>query len=480
MKRSKHNLSHYKLLTSSMGDLTPVGCFPVLPGDTVQLHSSALIRVSPMVAPVMHPIVVRIHHWFVPYRLLWTGWEDFITGVDDTPPPTHGSYEVQAGDVWDYFGVKPGANIQGFLQFHNRAYNMIWNNWYRDQDLQASVDEGANQAVLQCAWEKDYFTSARPWPQKGDAITLPLGTTAPVVSAGGGGPTFDGGGLTASPLRMQAANGNVAWVTPPGSTATATWNTTDLEADLSAATAVDVNDVRRAFALQRYQEARARYGSRYTEYLRYLGVAPADSRLQLPEYIGGGKQTIAISEVLQTTPQASPSVSDFGVGDMYGHGISAMRTRKARKFIQEHGMIMSLMSVRPKAIYADGYPREMAKFTKEDYWQRELEHIGQQPIYNREVYTGAAAPADAFGYQDRYSEYRSIPSTIAGDFRSTLDHWHMARLFGSEPTLNGDFVKCDATKRINAVTSMDNLWTMVNHRIVARRLVSRNAAARIY
>lgn len=491
MKRSLHNLSHYRLSTFSMGYLVPVGCYEVLPGDTVQQHASALLRVSPMVAPVMHPMSVRIHHWFVPYRLLWSGWESFITGGSDgegdgfSTLPTHTTtVPVAVGSLLDHLGL-PTGSVLTYVPFALRAYNMIFNEYYRDQDLvtERNLDDGNNGSAVelpvQIAWEKDYFTAARPWPQKGPEVTLPLGTSAPIK--------FDALKATAPALGVKdSANVDTnmtfgALGNPLGAmAAAAAGGTKNLFADLSSATAVNVNDVREAFALQRYQEARARYGSRYTEYLRYLGVRSSDARLQRPEYLGGGKQTISVSEVLQTTPAGVPSTSDFGVGDMYGHGVSALRSRAFRKFFEEHGVVLSLMSVRPKTIYATGQHRMFNRSTKEDFWQRELEHIGQQEVLNKEVYEAHTSPDGVFGYNDRYSEYRYHPSGIAGEFRTTLNHWHMARLFASDPALNSTFVQCDPSKRINAVTTVDNLWVMVSQRIAARRLVSSSAAPRIY
>jgi len=495
MKRSKHNLSHYRLSTFSMGQLVPVGCFEVLPGDTVQQHTSALIRVAPMVAPVMHPMMVRIHHWFVPYRLLWEGWEPFITGGSDgegdgytTLPNYTTSGNVAVGSLLDHLGLPTGAPLT-YVQFALNAYNLIWNEYYRDQDLQSkralttgqSGDNNTTAGPAPICWEKDYFTASRVDPQKGPDVTLPLGVSAPVTGLGlstqgvGGAQNVyetDGSGTT---NYAGAMSGTLYIQNDPANT-----GYPNIRADLSQATAVDVNDVRRAFAIQRYQEARSRFGSRYTEYLRYLGVRSSDARLQRPEYLGGGKQTISVSEVLQTTPATSPSVTDFGVGDMYGHGVSAMRSRAYRSFFEEHGVVLSLASIRPKTIYATGQHRMFNRSIKEDFWQKELEHIGQQEVLNKELYAAHTTPNGVLGYNDRYSEYRYQPSGIAGEFRNTLNHWHMARLFSSDPALNASFVQCDPSKRINAVTTTDNLWCMFNHRIIARRLVSSSAAPRIY
>lgn len=485
-KRHKHSLSNYKLLTCDMGELVPIGIMEVLPGDTTQHATNALVRASPLLAPVMHPVHCRIHHWFVPHRLVWDEWEDFITGGPDGmdasifPTITIGA-GAAIGSLADYLGVPTGvAGIEtSALPF--RAYNLIYNEWYRDQDLQApttvSTDSGADTttslALQNCGWEKDYFTAARPWEQKGPAITIPLGDTAPVVSSGLV-PTFTG----QAPVNNKT-NAAMAFVTGTsglnagaGVGANAAGpaifgNQSGLEADLSGASAVTVNLLREAMALQRYEEARARYGSRYVEYLRYLGVRSSDARLQRPEYLGGGKQTLQFSEVLQTAEGENP------VGELRGHGISAMRTARYRRHFEEHGYVITVMSVRPKTIYAQGLPRTFNRRTKEDFWQLELQHIGQQEILNKEIYAAHTNPNGTFGFQDRYDDYRTIPSTIAGEFRDEiLDFWHMARIFGSTPALNADFVKCVPTERNFAVPSQDVLYVMAKHSIQARRLVA--------
>lgn len=498
MKRSKHSLSHYKLATFDMGQLVPVGMYEVLPGDSIRHHTAALLRVSPLQSPVMHPVSVRLHHWFVPYRLLWDGWEDFITGgadgnggsSGDFPYIASGGSGFSAGTLADYLGVPPGVNALEVSALPFRAYQMIWKEFYRDQDLQTAptistgsgADSTTTQTLQSICWEKDYFTTARPWTQKGDDVTVPLGTTADLVFPTSPTAAMDevyraGEGTLGSPQAATGSGvlnstnppsvaGNVEFrgdVTMPG----------DAYADLATAVGASINDIRRAFAIQRYQEARAMYGSRYTEYLRYLGVRSSDARLQRPEYLGGGKQTISFSEVLQTAEGTD------AVGTMRGHGISAMRSRRFLRFFEEHGVVMTLASVRPKTMYTDGLHRMWSRRTKEDFWQKELESIGQQEVLRGEVYANATDPNATFGYQDRYSEYRHQPSGISGDFRTTLNDWHLARIFGSEPTLNGAFVTCDPSKRIHAVQTDDVLWCLFNHSVQARRLVSKRAVNRV-
>lgn len=475
-----------------MGELVPINLVEVLAGDSIQQATSCLIRCSPLLAPVMHKCDVRIHHWYVPHRLTWEDWEDFITGgpdgMDDAVFPTitfGGGTGVAIGSLADYLGIPVGVNNIEVSALPFRAYGLIYNEWYRDQDLQAEVvvseasgaDTTTSRDMKNIGWEKDYFTSSRPFEQKGPSITIPLGTEAPIerrdnasswrVYQSGTNTLAGTGAISASASGvLQQSSGPVNLSLDPND---------QIYTDLSGVSAVTINVLREAMALQRYSEARARYGSRYTEYLRYLGIRSSDARLQRPEYLGGGKTTIQFSEVLQTAEGTNP------VGEMRGHGISAMRTNRYRRFFEEHGYVLSLLSVRPKTIYVQGLPRTWNRRAKEDFWQRELQHIGQQPVLNKEVYAAHASPDDTFGFQDRYDEYRRAESTVAGEFRdSVLDYWHMAREFGSSPALNSDFVTCVPTDRIFAAQENDTLYVMANHSIQARRLVAKTGTSFIF
>ncbi|UDN67496.1 major capsid protein [robinz microvirus RP_33] len=496
MKRSKFNLSYTKLLTCDMGELVPIGLTEVLPGDTVQQATSALIRCSPLLAPVMHPVRVQIHHWYVPHRLVWEDFEDFITGgptgMDASVFPTiamPAGPGAAIGSLADYLGVPTGVSSLGVSALPFRAYAKIFNEWYRDQDLQtelvidetSGVDTTTSVALQNADWEKDYFTSARPWEQKGPTITIPLGTTAPIDGIGYAATVSvvsnqlvretDG----TSPTYPFATEVGLANVFAKSTTGTGASTRPEIFANLSGASAITINALREAMALQRYSEARARYGSRYVEYLRYLGVRSSDARLQRPEYLGGGRQVIQFSEVLQTAEGTDP------VGEMRGHGIAGMRSNRYRKFFEEHGYVISLLTCRPKTIYVQGLFRHWNRRFKEDFWQQELQHIGQQEIQNKEVYAPHASPDATFGFQDRYDEYRRSESLISGEFRNTtLDHWHMARIFSSSPALNASFVSSVPTKRIFASTATDGLYVTCKHSIQARRMVAAVGKSYIY
>lgn len=501
MRRSKFSLSHYRLLTCDMGELIPLTWFEALPGDTVQQATSALVRVAPMLAPVMHPVMIRIHHWFVPNRLIWEDWEDFITGGDDgnfvaVPPFIDFQSDVETGSLADYLGVPVGTsgNINA-LPF--RAFSLIFNEHYRDQDLvseravglSSGQDSTTSVDMVNVAWEKDYFTTARPWEQKGEDVVIPIGSTAPVKGMGKHSQTFEHGAQTV----YESDGSEVIYDPSSAIDGTSGTNVADamyvrenpdqagypgIYADLSQATGITVNELREALAKQRYMEARAQYGSRYVEYLRYLGVRSSDARLQNPEYLGGGRQVIQFSEVLQTGPDAGPGESY--VGDLKGHGIAALRSNRYRRFFEEHGVVMSCMSVVPKSIYQTAMDRKWHRQVKEDYFQKELQFLGDQVIENKEIQSTHTDPDGTFGFQSRYNEYRTLPSKISGEFNDVLNYWHLAREFEGDVALNASFVTSVPSKRIYASTDTDSLYVMANHSIQARRLLKRDPRPRTF
>lgn len=496
MKRSKFSLSHYKLATMDLGYLVPLTWYEVIPGDSVQQATSALVRVTPLLSPVMHPVRVRIHHWFVPNRLIWEDFEDFITGGEDgTSTPEHPYIVLNGaigGALYDNLGI-PQATYSSFnvsaLPF--RAYQLIYNHNYRDQDLvdpaalsiASGQDSTTYKSLQKVAWEKDYFTTARPWEQKGDEVTIPLVGDAPVLGIGTKDQTWPytnqqvyetGGSGTTTYAKARVFDSSASQHEQYVEEDPSNTGYPFIRADLSAVSGVTINDLRLALAIQRMQEARARYGSRYVEYLKYLGITPADGRLNNPEYLGGGRQTIQFSEVLQTAEGTDP------VADMKGHGIGAVRTNRWRRFFGEHGIVMSLMSVVPKAIYCNSMDRAWFREVKEDYFTRELQFIGEQEIYYKETYSEHSTPDEIFGYQQRYDEYRQKHSRISGDFLGTLNHWHYGRIHSGDTALNQTYIECTPTKRVYADQAGKSLYVMSNHSIQARRPISARAKSRTF
>lgn len=488
MKRNKFNLSNFKDTTGNQGEMIPINTINVIPGDTVQQATTALIRFSPLLAPVMHPVHARIQHYFVPFRLIWDDFEDFITGgedgLDSSTFPTVDVSSVSAGTLEDYLGLPVGTYTQteavSALPF--RAYNLIWNEYVRNTrlqtaktiDLTSGADTTTERNLLKVNWQKDRFTNAADDTQLGTEISLPLGTSAPVnldtttgnnwraYDAATGAATTLGGNMThnTSPGDIDSsATGNKKLILDPNGT---------LNADLSSATAATINDLRRSIALQKFAEARQLYGSRYVEYLRYMGVKSSDGRLDRPEYLGGGRQVVQFSEVLST--------DGANTGDMKGHGIASVRSNRYRRYFEEHGIVMSFLSVMPKTIYSQGIPKEFLYTDRTDFFQKELANIGLTEIENKEVYAMHTSPDGVWGYQRNYDELRSSVSTISGDFNGggNLDHWTMARVFSSDPALNSNFLEANPTDRIYAATTEDQMYIMAQNNVQARRPIPRN------
>lgn len=495
MKRNKFSLSNYKLLTLNYGDLVPVNWYEALPGDTLQMSTSMLVRSTPLVAPVMHPVRVRLHTYFVPNRLLWDDWEDFITGGPDgtfeaQPPTYQQSGQNIKGTLNDYLGIPVGdytGNPIIYSMLPHRAYALIYNERYRDQDLvseltiskASGIDSVTPQTLQRVAWQKDYYTTARPWSSKGNEILLPLSEDIIDVTSKGSAPTWQIGSDVGQNLKGKSGQEQAFFQNSLGSNNVALWDDPQLEVDLRTVSGISVNDFRNYLALQRYQEARANFGSRYSEYIKYLvpGIGNLDARLQEPEYIHGGSSTISFSEVLQT--QRSDD-GETPLGTMGGHGISAMRTRRARKFCPEHGIVMSLLSVVPKSIYSQQVERKWHRLNKEMYFQKELQYIGEQPITNREVYAFHSQPTETFGYNHRYDEYRQSASQIHGDFLDTQDGWHFARIFAGDIALNKSFIECNPALRPYADQTSDPLMVMVQNSVQARRVLSKWATPKTF
>lgn len=505
MLRSKFSLSHYRNLTCGMGEMVPIGLVEVLPGDTFQHATTALIRTTPLVAPVMHPTHVNIWHIFIPHRLVWTeaggantGWEAFITGgPSGTSAPTFPTITVNSGSGFangslaDYLGVPTGVDDLPCSALPFRGYALAWNELFRDPDLDTKLtidltdgaDTTTNQTLQTVSWEKDYFTTSRPWTQKGTAVSLPLGTSAPITGLGAltSDKTFADGSINVTQTGGVADDFTFARVVTGADAAhrlyvkgTANPGDVAIYANLSSATSATINELREAIQLQKYKEARALFGSRYTEWLAYYGVRSSDARLQRPELLASGRQTIQFSEVLQQSPTTS-GTPNTGLGTMGGHGLGLTRSNRYRRFFEEHGYVMSIMAVRPKTMYVTGLPKTWSRTTKEDFWTKELEGIGNEEVYNKELYWADTGPNDVFGYQRRYDSYRRQESSVHGDFRgATLDDWHLGRIFTSDVTLNAAFVACTPSTRIFQSTSTDTLLVMAHHSLQARRLVRKS------
>jgi hypothetical protein len=456
-----------------------------VPGDKFDIGCESLIRFAPMIAPVMHRMDVSMHYFFVPNRILWDNWEKFITGNADVVPPF-----IEVNSAWangsfpeltpllktlDYLGVPPISSTGEAQQLNllpAAAYQAIYNEYYRDQNLIAPVNykltDGANGTIARAqelltlrkrAWEHDYFTASLPFAQKGAAVDIPLGTiTTPYAKIEGTGgydvPNTSGGNYSVDPAPSPLTNGLYA----PGITAEVEPTT--------------INDLRRAFRLQEWLEKNARGGTRYIEsILTHFGVKSSDKRLQRPEYITGVKSPVVISEIVNTTGQ------DGGLaqGNMAGHGISVSSGRSGSYYCEEHGYIIGIMSVMPKTCYQQGIPKTFLKNDNLDYYWPSFAHIGEQAVTNNEIYAYTSTANETFGYVPRYAEYKYMPSRVAGEFRDSLDFWHLGRKFATQPALSGEFVSCTPTKRIFAVLegpgseATDSLYCHVLNKIKAVR-----------
>lgn len=490
MKRSFHDLSFIHSLSLDMGYLVPLAAIDVLPGDTFRSKVAMLARVAPLAKPVMHPVEIRVHNWFVPNRIIWDDWEDFIVGNEGSVTyPTLSAANATEAALLDHMGIEPvtGVSVDALPV---RAYNLIFNEWYRDQDLvtaraistASGADSTTDLGLARIAWPKDYFTTARANPQQGSAVEVGFSAgSAPITGFG----LYNTPGAASSKTIRETGGTSrsvTGWSHEEGATGSGrsefiveedSGNTgyPAIYADLSGATGgIDINDLRNAISLQRIAEAREFFGSRYADYLRWYGINPRDGRLDRPEYLGGGKQTIQFSEVLSTAEGATVEV-----GELFGHGIAGVRQKPIRKMFEEHGWFISVMSVRPKGIYQNGIPRRFLRDQPTDFWHKELELMPWQEVDQLEIY-GGGTPGTVFGYAPRYDEYREIQSYVSGTFRGgTEEDWTLAREFASAPTLNSSFVECTPSDRIYQDASQPEVLATARMSIKAKRLVAPNA-----
>lgn len=481
--RSVFNRDHTHKTTMDTGLLYPFLVQEILPGDTLKLSTNVLARLATPIFPYMDNVYMDTHYFFIPNRLVWENWERF-NGAQDDPGDSTDFLVPQLDDathsagfaelsIYDFMGLPtkvasvPQDDMPMALPL--RAYNLVWNEWYRDENLQNSVDvpkgDGPDTTaydLLRRGRRKDYFTSAIPWPQKGPSVLLPIGATAPVVSVPSS-PTVPvmryQGTQTLAPERaletrpttaeLESNTNSLFYIDPNGS----------LYADLSEATASTINDIRQAATLQQLFERDARGGTRYVELLlSHFGVVSPDFRLQRPEYLGGGTTNVNVNPVSQT----SSTDSETPQGNLAAFATANGRHGFNHSFV-EHGFVLGLISFRAETTYQQGLNRMWSRRTRFDYYWPDLAHLGEQTVLNKEIYMqGPVTPPakgdnDVFGYQERFAEYRYQPSMVTGRFRSNstvpLDSWHLALDFDTLPTLAGLIPENPPMERIIAVDS---------------------------
>lgn len=461
IERSTFDRSHGVKTTFNAGVLTPLLLDEVLPGDTFNCKLTAFTRLNTPIHPIMDNMHIDTHFFAVPYRLVWDNWKKFNgeqrnpgDSTDFTIPTMTSPVGGYANETLsDYFGIPTQVAGLTHNSLHHRAYNLIWNEWFRDENLQDSLtvdtddgpDDPADYVLQRRGKRYDYFTSCLPWPQKGDAVDLPLGISAPVTLDTFNGtdrtgyyPTLTGTGSVIPQTYI-----NETYGTTVGGIVLDSGTNSNLVADLSSATAATINQLREAFQIQKLLERDARSGTRYIEVIKsHFGVSSPDQRLQRPEYLGGGSSTINVTPVAQTmsTDATSPqgNLAAIGTGTIHNHGFT--------KSFTEHCLIIGLVSVRADLTYQKGLDRMWSRQTRYDYYWPALSHIGEQAVLNKEIFADATSADDlTFGYQERYAEYRYKNSMITGKMRSndatSLDVWHLSQDFATLPALNSTFIE---------------------------------------
>jgi hypothetical protein len=474
--RSSFNRSHGIKTTFNSGYLIPFFVDEVLPGDTHKLNATLFARFATLLYPLMDNMFIDVHYWFVPNRLVYENWQQ-LCGERKPNPDSSIDYEVPTvtsasttdfdqGSIYDYMGVPTKISGLEISSLPLRAYNLIYNEWYRSESLQNSVtvstssaaDSPSDFTLLRRGKRYDYFTSCLPWPQRGTAVKLPLTGNADVVTNGLNPLLSNGAGITDGLWRSAAAPTTNPIMELTGTT-TGVGNLvfgseTGLQADLSSVTAATINDLREAFQVQRFQEREARGGDRYVEILKsFFGVTSPDQRLQRPEFLHGSSTPLIVTPVANTSATATENQ-----GELSAYGTATETSSGFIHSFVEHGHIIGILSARADLSYQQGLNRMWSRRNRLNFYWPVFAHLGEQPVLQKEIEAlGTSADDNVFGYQEAWADYRYKNSTISGLFRSnatgSLDAWHLAQDL-STPALNSTFIQDNPpTSRVKANTS---------------------------